>query len=148
MNRLNRRAAVSGLVGLGLGLANGCGGASSTLHTLGTPSGSGEVQFEVENKSGAIVNNLFFAPTEKVRAAPRAAFESGNPAQAELWGADLLGSGLAVGDKRRIPVPGPGRYDVRVLDREGHEQLIGGLKLAAGGRYVLELGSGSWRSAR
>jgi hypothetical protein len=149
MRAMHRRCALALIALSGVGfLAIGCGGATSTLHTLGTPTGKGDVQLDVENKSGSIVNNLYLAPTDKVRAAPRSAFQSGEPAQAELWGEDRLASGLAVGAKARVPIPAPGRYDVRVLDREGNEQHIGGLKLAAGGRYVLELGSGSWRQAR
>jgi hypothetical protein len=131
-------------------LVAGCAaGAPTRLHTLGTPSGRGEVRFSVENRTGAIVNNLYLAPSEKVKAAGEAAFRPDAPEQRALWGDDLLpGSGLEPNGKLRIPVAAPGRYDVRVRDRDGREQHISGLRLEAGGRYVLELEEGSWRAPR
>ena len=124
------------------------GGAPSRLHTLGTPSGKGEVELQVENRTSAIVNNLYLSESAKVRGAGREALHSGSAEQAALWGQDLLKSGLEVGGKVRVPVPGPGRYDVRAVDREGREQHVAGLKLAAGGRYVLEFEEGGWRAPR
>jgi len=131
-------------------LSLGCAGAPpSRLHTLGKPSGSGEIELSVENRSGAIVNSLFMATTRRVKAAPRSAFEEGTPEQAALWGDDLLkSSGLEQDGQLRVPVPGPGRYDFRAVDRDGRWQHVAGLSLKAGGRYVLELGDGGWRSPK
>jgi hypothetical protein len=42
----------------------------------------------------------------------------------------------------------PGRWDVRVVDRDQRYQHIAGLKVGAGGRYILELGDGGWRVNR
>ena len=135
---------------LALGCLGGCAAASPTrLHTLGKPAGKGAIVFEVENRTQAIVNNLYLAPTEKVKAAGEAAFQGGSAEQAGLWGDDLLpGSGLEPRGKLKVPITSPGRYDVRVRDRDGREQHITGLGLQAGGRYVLELEDGSWRAPR
>src|SRR5688500_6210927 len=105
-----RRSLVFLLISLPLAA---CGGSTSTLHTLGTPSGS-DIRFDVENKTSAVINNLYIAPTAKVKAAPRSAFEPG-PDQASLWGDELLSSGLEVGGKVSVKVPGAGGYDVRVV---------------------------------
>lgn len=130
-------------------LALACGGgAPSRLHTLGKPTGSGEIDFQVENKSSAVVNNLYLAGTEQVRKAGRAALDPGTPEQAALWGQDLLKSGLEAGGKVPVRIRGPGRYDVRAVDRDGREQHVANLRLAAGGRYVLELEEGGWRAPR
>ncbi len=126
-----------------------CAGPSSTLKTLGTPSGTGPIDFQVENRSSAIINNLYLARTSDVRAAPDAAFVTGSPEQARLWGEDRLpGSGLEVGGSLPIRVEAPGRYDVRVIDRDEREQHIAGLELRAGGRYILEVNDGSWLRPR
>jgi hypothetical protein len=127
--------------------AAGCGAPQSTLHQLGTPSGSGAIDFQVENRTGTVVNNLWLAKTSAVSAAPRAAFEAGTAEQQKLWGDDqLVGSALEAGGKVRVPVAEAGRYDVRIADRDAREQHIAGLKLAAGGRYVLELNDSGWRN--
>ena len=122
-------------------------GPSSRLKTLGTPSGSGPIQLEVKNGTSAIVNNLFLAKSADVDRAGREAFHDDSPEQAALWGRDLLvKSALEVGGSVRVPVPGPGRFDVRAVARDGREQHVGSLGLRAGGRYVLELGEGDWAS--
>ncbi len=136
------------LFALGL-LALGCGGGAPTrLHTLGKPKGSGEVDFQVENRTSAVVNNLYLVESEKVRLASREALQSGTPEQVALWGEDRLKSGLESRGKVRVAIPSPGRYDVRAVDRDGREQHVANLKLAAGGRYVLELEEGGWRAPR
>lgn len=142
-----QRALASAVV---LGLALGCAsGPSSRLHTLGKPTGSGAIDFAVENRSEAAVNNLYMAPSAKVRAAGEAAFSEGTPEQAALWGEDLLvGSGLEAGGKLKLAVPGPGQYDVRAVDRDGRWQHVAGLRLQAGGRYVLEIEDAGWRSPK
>lgn len=124
----------------------GCAGGQSTLHTLGTPKGKGPIAFEVENRTDSAVNNLYVAETAKVKAARRKALESGTAEQAALWGQDqLTQSALEPNGKMAIPISLPGRYDVRAVAKNGEEQHIAGLKLAAGGRYVLELHDGGWR---
>jgi hypothetical protein len=143
---MHRRTVLWSLALVSLGCASS---PPSRLHTLGKPSGSGEIELSVENRGSAIVNNLFVATTRKVKAAPRPAFEEGTPEQAALWGEDLLrSSGLEPGGKLRVPVPGPGRYDFRAVDRDGRWQHVAGLSLKAGGRYVLELGDAGWRSPK
>jgi hypothetical protein len=139
---MKRRAFI---VGLALA-ATACGGSQSTLHTLGIPKGKGPIQFEVENRTDSAVNNLYMVETAKVKAAGRKALESGTPEQAALWRDDLLTqSALEPKGKMALAVPGPGRYDVRAIAKDGREQHVAGLKLAAGGRYVLELNDGGWR---
>jgi hypothetical protein len=124
----------------------GCAGGRSTLHTLGNPKGSGPISFEVENRTDQAVNNLYVAETAKVKAAGRQALESGTPEQAQLWGEDrLTQSALEPNGKMAVAIPEAGRYDVRAVAKNGEEQHIAGLKLVAGGRYVLELHDGGWR---
>ena len=128
------------LVILGLGLLAGCGGPPSQLHILGTPKGAGPVDFQIENRTDATINRVHMVPSEKVRAAPPESFEAGSPEAAQLWGDDRLGqSALGPGGRVVIPVDRPGSYDVRVVDRDERWQHISNLKLAAGGRYILEL---------
>lgn len=113
----------------------GCG-SQSTLHTLGIPKGKGPIDFAVENRTDSAVNNLYVAETSKVKAS------SGDA----VWGQDLLiQSALEPNGKMAVEVPGPGRYDVRAVAKDGREQHVAGLRLAAGGRYVLELNDGGWR---
>ncbi|HMR74616.1 MAG TPA: hypothetical protein PKD61_05880 [Polyangiaceae bacterium] len=135
------------LLGLCVLVALGCAsGPSSKLRSLGAPSGSGPVSFEVDNRTQTIVNNLYLAESARVKAAGRKAFEAGSPEQVELWGNDLLRSGLEIRGKVPVPISAPGRYDVRVVARDGErEQRVTGLRLEAGGRYVLELHEGGWR---
>ena len=128
----------------------GCGaGATSTLRTLGTASGQGAARLVVVNKSASIINNLHISKTSRVKKAPRAAFEEGSLQQDQLWRGDLLKrSGLEVGGRLEVPPLAPGRYDVRVVDRDRRTQHVAGLKLRAGGRYELLLGEGSFRNPR
>src|SRR5437588_105343 len=73
-------------------------------------------------------------------------FESDSPQGAELWGPDLLShSALGAGDKMKVDVAEAGLWDVRALDRDNRYQHVTGLRLAAGGRYILELNNGGWR---
>lgn len=120
----------------------GCGGGlPSRLKTVGTPSGSGAIEFKVMNGSGAAINNLYLAPTAAVAAAGRDAVSAGD----DVWGADRMTAALEENGEIAIPVAKPGTYDVKVVDRDARFQHIAGLKLKAGGRYVLELGNGGWR---
>lgn len=142
---MQRRTLILALASFALGCG---GGAPSRLHTLGKPSGQGEIDFQVENRTAAVVNNLYLADSDKVRGASREALTPGTPEQAALWGEDLLRSGLESGGKLRVAIPKPGRYDVRAVDRDGREQHVANLRLTAGGRYVLELEEGGWRAKR
>lgn len=138
-----RRAMLIALFTLPLGA---CGGPSSTLHTLHPPTGKGQVDFKVENRTDVVINNFYLAPTAELRAAHVEKLDPTSPQLDALWGPDRLpGSALEVGGRIRIAVPKPGRYDARALDRDGREQHIGSLRLGAGGKYVLELHEGGWR---
>jgi hypothetical protein len=125
----------------------GCGGGTSRLITVKPPTGSGDVDFQVDNKSDAAVNNLYMAKTEAVNKASN--LEPNSPAEAERWGEDRLkGAALARGTRQRITVSEPGRWDVRAVDRDGRYQHVSGLRIEAGGKYILELVDGGWRMAR
>jgi len=108
-------------------------------------SGSGAVDFSVKNASDAPVNSLFIAKTEKVNAAGQN-LDYNSPEGESLWGPDLLThSGIGVGSSVAVDVP-PGTWDVRALDQHRRYQHITGLRLGAGGRYILELNDGGWRT--
>lgn len=147
-----RRRSVLGLFVSGALLLTlvACGGGQrSTLRTLGSPSGQGAIDLSVANQTSTIVNNLYLAESQAVDRAGRAAFEGGSPEQAALWGSDVLPGGLEVGGQVKVTVPGPGRYDVRAVARDGErEQHVANLNLRPGGRYVLELHDGGWRPIR
>jgi hypothetical protein len=126
--------------------ATGCGGGTSRLVTVKRPTGSGDIDLQVENKTDAAVNNLYMAKTEAVNKALAANLEPGSPAEAELWGEDRLGGkALARGTRQRVSVSEPGRWDVRAVDRDGRYQHVAGLRIEAGGKYILELVDGGWR---
>jgi hypothetical protein len=136
------------LIVLGL-FALGCSGGMSTLKTVRPATGSGPIEFEVQNNAGVALNNLYMAKTETVRAADRSHLERDSTEEVKVWGEDLLDRGaLEEGGRVSVPVPEPGRWDVRVLDRNDRYQLIAGLKLGAGGRYILEIEDGGWRMIR
>ena len=127
--------------GLGIAAGTGCGGAPSRLVTVKSGTGEGPVQLEVKNLSDVPINNLYLARTEQVGSE----LETDSPEGEKVWGTDLLTGAIARGERVPVPVPGPGRWDARALDRDGRYQHIAGLKLAAGGRYILELNEGGWR---
>ena len=128
-----------------LGLLPACGGPNSRLVTVRTASGSGAVDFSVKNVSEAPINALYIAKTERVNAAGQD-LDYGSPEGVELWGADLLThSGIGVGQSIQVDVP-PGTWDVRALDQHRRYQHIAGLRLGAGGHYILELNDGGWRT--
>lgn len=136
--------AACGLALMAGGVAAGCGGGTSRLITVKRATGSGPVDFEVRNQSDVAVNNLYMAKTEAVdRALPK--LEPGSPAEAELWGKDQLTAALVSGGRRRVEVAEPGRWDVRAVDRDGRYQHVSGLRIEAGGKYILELVDGGWR---
>ena len=140
-----RSAAVSLLlVSLTFALA-ACGGANSRLVTVHASSGSGALDFSVKNATSAPINALYLAKTERVTAAGQNLVDD-SPQGVELWGPDLLThSGIGAGERMKVDVPEPGVWDVRALDRDGRYQHVTGLRLGAGGRYILELNEGGWR---
>jgi hypothetical protein len=129
----------SALVSLALG--SGCGGAPTRLVTVKTGTGEGAVQLEVKNLTDVPINNFYLAKTEQV--GPQ--LDPDSPQGQSVWGPDLLSSAIATGIRLPVNVPGPGRWDARALDRDGRYQHVAGLKLEAGGRYILELNEGGWR---
>ena len=139
-----RYALLSLLSALLLPLLPACGGPNSRLVTVRTASGSGAVDFSVKNVSDAPINSLYIAKTERVNAAGQNLSDD-SPEGEALWGADLLThSGIGVGHSVQLDVP-PGTWDVRALDQHRRYQHITGLRLGAGGRYILELTDGGWR---
>jgi hypothetical protein len=126
---------------LSAGLTGGCGGAPTRLVTVKTGTGEGPIQLEVKNLTGAGINNLYLAKSDRVTDQ----LDPDSPEGQGVWGVDLLTGAIAKGDRVAIPVAGPGRWDARVLDRDRRYQHVAGLKLEAGGRYILELNDGGWR---
>lgn len=119
----------------------GCGGAPTRLVTVKTGTGQGAIQFEVKNLTSVPINNLYLAKSETV---PQQ-LDDDSPEGQKIWGGDLLAGAIGMGQRVPVMVPGPGRWDARAVDRDGRYQHIGGLKLEAGGRYILELNDGGWR---
>jgi hypothetical protein len=119
-----------------------CGATMSVLHAKGKPTGSGPAAVVVLNSSGTEIDKLYVAKTEDVNKARAAHVEPGSENDIALWGDDELGrSGLNEGktyDELKLP---EGRYDVLVVDKGGREQLIKGLRMKPGARYILEIGS-------
>lgn len=122
-------------------LAAGCGGAPTRLVTVKAGTGEGAIQLEVKNLTDVPINNFYLAPSDKV--SPQ--LDPDTPEGQSVWGADLLNNAIATGTRVPVPVAGPGRWDARVLDRDGRYQHVAALKLEAGGRYILELNEGGWR---
>lgn len=133
--------ASSALFSLALGATAGCGAAPTRLVTVKVGSGEGAVQLEVKNLTDAPINNLYLAKSEQV--GPQ--LDPDSPQGQATWGADLLTGAIATGTRVPVNVAGPGRWDARALDRDGRYQHVAGLKLEAGGRYILELNEGGWR---
>lgn len=136
---LSRRLALLGLVGVA------CGGVPTRLVTVRSPTGSGSVDFAVKNLSDVPINTFYLAKTERVEAAGQHRVDLNASEDEALWGPDLTGHAVRVGQTQAIPVPSPGNWDARALDRDGREQRITRLHLLAGGRYILELHEGNWR---
>jgi hypothetical protein len=137
------------LLVLGLCLAGAAcgGGGTSRLVTVRSATGSGPVEFEVRNQTDVPINNLYLAKTSVVDKAAPEDLIPGASKDPEIWGPDLLTSALEIGGKEIVQVPEPGLYDLRCIDRDGRYQHVAGLKLGAGGRFILELHDGSWRVA-
>lgn len=133
------------LLSLLLALLPACAGPSSRLVTQRAGNGSGALEFTVKNQSDAPINALYIAKTERVNAAGQN-LDYDSPQGEALWGSDLLThSGVATGHSVQVDIP-PGTWDVRVLDPRRRYQHITGLRLSAGGRYMLELNDGGWRT--
>jgi len=132
------------LLGICLSLA-ACGGESSRLVTVRSGTGSGPVDFAVKNATDVGINSVFMAKTEEVQSNDPDHLDPSSPQGQQVWGGDLLSVAIPVGERVPIRVPEPGRWDLRATDRDGREQHIAGLKLEAGGRYILELHEGGWR---
>lgn len=121
-------------------------GATSTLRHVGTPTGKGPVDLKVQNLSDTPVNSLHVVETERLQEAKRKGYRFDSPEMMQLWSEDLLdNTALKVGETADVPGVSAGRWDVRVVDPDGRDQHIAGVKLKAGGKYVLELHEGSWR---
>ena len=141
-----RRRFLIGVGSLCIACIAGCSSsATSTLVTVQNAKGEGPVDFSLENASDATINSAFIAATEAVKDAGHESNQPGSTAEAQVWGTDLLTHALIAGERIPLPIPKPGRWDLRVVDRDGRYQHIAGLKLGAGGRYVLRIGAGSWR---
>lgn len=129
-------------------MSAGCG-TSSTLVTVHSPTGSGAIKLEVENDTSVAINNLYLARSSSVKGIDQSQIDPGSSEEARVWGDDLLDRGaLQVGGKVPVPVPSPGRWDARALDKNGRYQHIQGLKLGAGGTYLLKLGEDTWHTLR
>ena len=124
-----------------LGAGAGCGGAPTRLVTVKTGTGEGAIQLEVKNLTDVPINSLFLAKSDQVTGQ----LDPNSPEGDRVWGADLLNGAIAPGARVPVSVAGPGRWDCRVLDRDGRYQHVAALKLEAGGRYILELNEGGWR---
>ena len=119
----------------------GCGGAPTRLVTVKSGTGQGAIELEVKNLTSVPINNLYLAKSETV---PQQ-LDDNSPEGQNIWGGDLLAGAIGMGQRVPVMVAGPGRWDARALDRDGRYQHVGGLKLEAGGRYILELNDGGWR---
>jgi hypothetical protein len=138
--RIDRRFALGALLFVALGLACGTG-PNTRLVTVRAGTGSGDVEFEVANATDVPINSMYFAQTAKVSTELK--FDS--PQGSAAWGGDVLTHAIPVGTRVKVPVPEPGVWDVRAVDRDGRYQHITALKLQPGGRFILELHDGSWR---
>lgn len=127
--------------GLAVAAAVGCGGAPTRLVTVKPGAGEGPIQLEVKNLTDVGINNFYLAKTDSV---PEQ-IDHDSPEGQKVWGVDLLAGAIATGSRVPVAVPGPGRWDARAVDRDGRYQHVAGLKLDAGGRYILELNEGAWR---
>ena len=121
-----------------------CGGPATRLVTVNVGKGDGPIDFSVKNLTDVPINTFYMAKTERVTAAGNT-IDPNTPAGDELWGPDISGQAIPVGKSQSINVPSPGNWDARAVDRDGREQLITHLRLAAGGKYILELYEGNWR---
>jgi hypothetical protein len=129
-----------------VGLAS-CGGPGTRLVTVRAGGGGGgKLELTVKNLTDVPINTFYLARTEAVDKAGGPRLDPDSPEGADVWGPDLLGQALVAGKGEPVAVPAPGRWDARAVDRAGREQLVTGLTLAPGGKYVLELHESGWRN--
>lgn len=126
---------------MAFGSLAGCGGAPTRLVTVQAGKGEGAIDLEVKNLTDVPINNFYLAKSDQVSTG----LDADSPQGQAVWGPDLLSGAIAMGSRVPVPVAGPGRWDARVLDRDGRYQHVAALKLEAGGRYILELNEGGWR---
>ena len=144
--KCDRRAVL--LLCVGALWVTACGGTLSTLRKMGPPKGNGPARVELLNTSGATIGRAYVALTRDVDRASAAKVQPGSAEDIELWGEDLLGrESLLDGSAVELITLQPDRYDVLLLAADRREQLVKGLKLQPGQRYVLEVGS-AWRIGR
>jgi hypothetical protein len=122
-----------------------CGGPTSRLVTVKAGKGEGKIEFSLKNLSDSPLNTFYMAKTERIDAAGGNALDPDSPEGSTAWGPDLLGRAVPTGTAERIPVPEPGLWEARAVDRDGREQRITRLKFQAGGTYILELYESGWR---
>lgn len=135
-------APLSGALGVSLLLGSAaCGGDPTRLVTVKAGGSEGPIQLEVKNLTDVAINNFYLAKTEDV---PQQ-IDHDSPEGQKIWGVDLLAGAIARGSRVPVAVPGSGRWDARAVDRDGRYQHVAGLKLQAGGRYILELNESGWR---
>jgi len=124
-----------------------CGGPGTRLVTVRAGSADGgRIDFSVKNLCDVPINTFYLAKSEAVDKAGGPTLDPNSPDGADVWGPDLLGGAVLVGKSEPVAVPSPGSWEARAVDRDGREQLVTGLKLQAGGRYILELYEGGWRN--
>ena len=133
------------LLGICLSVASACGGETSRLVTVRSGTGSGPIDFALKNSTDVGINSVFMAKTEVIQKNDPDHLDPSSPEGQQIWGGDLIDKAIPVGERVPIGVPEAGRWDLRATDRDGREQHIAGLKLDAGGRYILERYEGSWR---
>jgi hypothetical protein len=119
-------------------------GPSTRLVTVKS-GGPGEIDFSVKNLTDVPVDYFYLATTDRINAAGGPKLDHNGPDGFEAWGPDLTDNGIGVGKTESIAVPKPGSWDARAVDGNGRDQFITGLKLKAGGKYVLELYESGWR---
>src|SRR5689334_17328 len=130
--RIDRRLLLAACLSASLGL--GCGtGPNTRLVTVRPGGGTGSVEFEVKNDCDVPINSIFFQQTALVKTQLK--FDS--PEGSHVWGSDVLNHAIPPGIRMKVDVPEPGVWDVRASDRDGRYQHITGLKLNAGGRFIL-----------
>jgi hypothetical protein len=133
---------------LSLAAAGCAGGTASVLHAKGLPKGDGPARMEVKNSSGVSIQKLFVAKTEAVDRARTKGVAPDSAEDAAVFGDDQLGNAALVHGHTLPALELPaGSYDVIVVDPDQREQLVKALRLQAGGRYTLEIGS-KWSQAR
>lgn len=121
-----------------------CGGTQTRLKTVSTGKGD-SVELSIFNASGTSINNLYVTESAKVSEAKGRKLAPGSPAEMALWGEDILRAAIQEGEEFEVPQMSAGRYDVLVVDKNGREQHVTGVKLKGGGTYRLELGTSGWQ---